>query len=79
MHSFWLSRQHGVILLRGHLFSDRCVRYILRLDDLSRSETSGRVYEVPPRLLSWQQAQLRQVCLPSRTQFGRLSDSRRCL
>ena len=39
IHSYWLSRKHGVVLFRGRLFSQRVVRYIMQLrDDIPAAE-----------------------------------------
>lgn len=62
MFSFWLSRRHGVILARGHKFCDRAVHYVLQLDNscdgMDETEPEACLFEVPPKLVSRQLAQL---------------------
>ena len=51
LHSHWLSRKRGVVLLRGTRFSDRRVRFVMRLG--ARNASGGpaaTLYEVPDRV-----------------------------
>ena len=51
LHSHWLSRKRGVVLLRGTRFSDRRVHFVMRLG--ARNASGGpaaTLYEVPDRV-----------------------------
>ena len=57
MHSHWLSRKHGVVLLRGHKYNDRRVEFILRLPSPLKQQANAaiacadmQIYHVPDHM-----------------------------